>query len=110
MIIASLAFAYSGFAMLCATMRRQYKTLFTSWKIKPAILVLRLAGLVLVTIALIYCMASWGVTIGISAGWLVLATAAYLVVLTTTYSPKKLVHVALGCLLMALVLTGIDLV
>lgn len=107
MIIASLALAYSGFAMLCAAMRRRYQDVFGTWSVKPAILLLRLAGLTLIIIALMYCMATWGITIGISAGWLVLAIAAYLVVLTATYLPKKLVQVALACLIIALAATGI---
>lgn len=113
MMIASLAFAYSGFAMLCATMRRQlaHNSLAILGKraIKPAILILRVAGLALIGMALGHCMAAWGVTIGISAGWLVLAVAAYLVVLTATYLPKNLSHIALACLLVAVFITGMTL-
>lgn len=133
MMIASLAFAYSGFALLCATTRRhsvnshfmkrlfhkshihQSQTVknsqkvFAAWPVKPALLLLRLAGLILISLALVYCMSTWGFTVGISAGWLVLAMAAYLVVLTATYLPKKLTQGALIGLLIALVATGITL-
>ena len=114
MMIASLALAYSGFAMLCATMRRQLAN--NSLAIlgkrainKPAILILRLTGLALIAMALCHCIATWGVTVGISAGWLVLAVGAYLVVLTATYLPKKLAYIALACLLVAVFATVLAL-
>lgn len=133
MMIASLAFAYSGFAILCATTRRHSvnsylmkclfhksrihqnhnaknsQTVFAAWPVKSAILLLRLAGLILISMALMYCMAIWGITVGTAAGWLVLAMAAYLVVLTATYLPKKLTQGALIGLLIAVVATGITL-
>lgn len=113
MMIASLALAYSGFAMLCATMRRQLANnslaILGKRAIKPAILILRLTGLALIAMALCHCMATWGVTVGISAGWLVLAVGAYLVVLTATYLPKKLAYIALACLLVAVFATVLAL-
>lgn len=106
MVIACLAFAYSGFAILGATTRKQYAkntpAVFDRWCTQPAILPLRITGLVLIAVALVYCMVIWGVTIGIAAGWLILASAAYLVVLTITYTPKKLLYNALACLVGAI--------
>lgn len=111
MIMLALALAYSGFAMLCIATRRHYAyhshRVFASWVIRPAPLWLRLAGLLLILMALGYCMLAWGITIGVAAGWLVLAIAGWLVVLTATYWVGKLFYIALTCLLMALLATGI---
>jgi uncharacterized membrane protein YhaH (DUF805 family) len=103
MLVASIAFAYSGFAALCLAMRKQYNSVFKTWSSKPPQWLLRLVGVVLFVISLSLCIAMWGATVGMSAYWIVLAIPAFVIVLVNTYVQKFFIQIALLALIIGLI-------
>lgn len=93
MTLASLAFAYSAMALLCAAMRKPYATLFKLWKAKPRLWQLRLIASLLFILSLNLAMLAWGATVGFSAWWVVLTVPAFMVVMLFSYYPVYFLRV-----------------
>lgn len=93
MTFASLAFAYSAMAMLCAAMRKPYASLFKLWTFKPQVWQLRFIAALLLALSLSLAMLQWGATVGFSAWWVVLTVPAFVVVMLYTYYPQYFMRV-----------------
>lgn len=94
MTLASLAFAYSAMALLCAAMRKPYAALFKLWKAKPRLWHLRLIASLLLILSLNLAMLAWGIVVGFSAWWVVLTLPAFMVVMLFSYYPAYFLRVA----------------
>lgn len=93
MTFASIAFAYSAMAMLCAAMRKPYAALFKLWHAKPQVWQLRVIAALLLLLSLTLAILQWGATVGFSAWWVVLTVPAFMVVMLFTYYPAYFLRV-----------------
>ena len=110
MTFASIAFAYSAMAMLCAAMRKPYAALFNLWKARPQVWQLRAIASLLLLLSLTLAMLEWGATVGFSAWWVVLTVPAFIVVQLFTYYPAyflRVLYTVFAAGLIALVLASI---
>ena len=101
MIIATLA-AFSGFAALCATTRRQMRPI---WKTPPSpakVRMIRIAGWLTLALALLPCIAWWASgggdrwtrTMGLVAWVCLLPVAALALTLLFTFAGRKVILAA----------------
>lgn len=105
MIISALAFAYSGFALFCASSRKPNAVIFKHWLKKPRRWVLKGCGIILLIVSLLLCMTMWGSTVGFAAWWIVSAIPAYGVVLTYTYFSTHYIVITSSILGIAIIST-----
>lgn len=95
-MLISLALAFPGFVALSFGMDRHQEDLLGKVLQRPALIAWRAIGVVALVFALVVCLQTWSISVGVAV-WLGLLTfAAMMVGLFLTYAPHLLVRVASG--------------
>lgn len=101
MMIASMAFAYSAMAALCLSSRKYDGKTFNNKRNQPPLWVLKALAFCCLIVSLALCVWMWGVTVGVSAYWIVLAVPAFICVLVNTYLPRYFMKIAVAVFILA---------
>lgn len=87
-ILAALSLCYAGMAALCLAMDRHHAQVWRRAPRKPARRGLRIAGWLLLAVAVVPCVRGWGATVGVVAWFGFLSAAALLLVFLLPYRPR----------------------